>query len=379
MTLSPVNAPALGVAAPPRPSQEAPRWVTAWLWAVAALVIVMVLVGGATRLTGSGLSITQWRPIAGALPPLSNADWLAEFARYQESSQARLLNAGMSLAQFKHIFWWEWAHRQLGRFIGIVFVGGFLLGLWTRQWSSRLSAALAGMGVLLGLQGLIGWIMVASGLKTGMTAVEPLDLAAHLLFASLFLMTIVGLATVLGRTEPLARATAPRHAGLVSKLIVALVLAQLVLGALVAGSHAGLLYNTWPDMDARFVPPLDELFSVSPWWANPFENATLIQFDHRMLAYGVLALVLANAYIWRHGGAGAPRRLALLLAVLVSAQVALGVATLLLDLPLGLALAHQLLAMFVLVVATRLAVLSRTEKMGSVAVAGPLAAHLATR
>src|SRR5690348_1154703 len=226
MTLSLPHAPALVAAARPTPWQQAPRWVAAWLWATAALVILMVVVGGATRLTGSGLSITQWRPIAGALPPLSHADWFAEFSKYQESSQAKLLHAGMSLAQFKHIFWWEWAHRQLGRFIGIVFAGGFLLGVGTRQLSWRLSLALGGMGLLLGLQGLIGWIMVASGLKAGMTTVEPLDLAAHLLFASLFLVTLVGLATVLGRKEAIALSAPPRHAGLMSKLILILVLTQ---------------------------------------------------------------------------------------------------------------------------------------------------------
>jgi heme a synthase len=380
MTLSTVDAPAFGVAPPAGSRWALPGWAGAWLWATAGLVILMVVVGGATRLTGSGLSITQWRPVAGALPPLSHADWLAEFSRYQESPQAKLLNAGMSLSQFKHIFWWEWAHRQLGRFIGIFFAGGFLFGLATRQFSWRLGTALAGTGVLLGFQGVIGWIMVASGLKAGMTAVEPLDLAAHLLFASLFLVTLVGLATSLGEKGAFpARASAPRHAASLSKLILALMLTQLVLGALVAGSHAGLLYNTWPDMDGRFVPPLGELFSASPWWASPFENVTLIQFDHRMLAYGVLALVLANAFTWWRGDGGAPRRLALLLAGLVLAQVALGIATLVHAVPLGLALAHQLLAMFALLVATRLAVLSRSARSTPLAVARPLAAHVATR
>ena len=236
------------------------------------------------------------------------------------------------------------------------------------------------MGVLLGFQGVIGWIMVASGLKAGMTAVEPLDLAAHLLFASLFLVTLVALVTALGENGAFpAKAASPRHAALMSKLILPLVLTQLALGALVAGSHAGLLYNTWPDMDGRFVPPLGELFSVSPWWVNPFENATLIQLDHRLLAYGLLALVLANAFIWWRGEGGAPRRLALLLAGIVLAQVALGIATLLHAVPLGLALAHQLLAMFALVAATRLAVLSRSAKSVSLAVARPLAAPVATR
>lgn len=381
MTLSTLEAPAFSLASSAEARRAVPGWITFWLWTTAALVILMVAVGGATRLTGSGLSITQWRPVSGALPPLSSSDWLAEFARYRESSQAKLVNAGMSLQDFKHIFWWEWAHRQLGRFIGLFFAGGFLFGLVTRRFSWRLGASLAGMGLLLGLQGVIGWVMVASGLKPGMIAVEPLDLAAHLLFASLFLVTLVALATSLDEGRAVrAQIAAPLRAARLSKLILGLVVVQVVLGALVAGSHAGLLYNTWPDMDGRLVPPLGELFTAVPWWANLFENVTLIQFDHRMLAYGVLALALANAVIWwRAEVRGAPRRLGLLLAGLVLAQVALGIATLVLAVPLSLALAHQLLAMLVLVVATRLAVQSRPRARPVSAVQRPLAAHVATR
>ncbi|MBV8448135.1 MAG: COX15/CtaA family protein [Hyphomicrobiales bacterium] len=390
MTLSTVEPRAFGLAASAKAERAVPAWIPFWLWATAALVILMVAVGGVTRLTGSGLSITQWRPISGALPPLSHTDWLAEFARYRESSQAKLVNTGMSLEEFKQIFWWEWGHRQLGRFIGLFFAAGFLFGLAARQFSWRLGLTLAGMGLLLGVQGGIGWIMVASGLKSGMTAVEPLDLAAHLLFASLFLVTVVALATALGEDGRI-RPGVPAPAARLSKLILGVILLQLVLGALVAGSHAGLVYNTWPDMDGRFVPPLRELLAVAPWWANPFENLTLIQFDHRMLAYGVLVLALGNAIIWWRAAehpslsaAGAsrqsaPTRLALLLAGLVMAQVALGIATLLHAVPLGLALAHQLLAMFVLVAATRLAVLSRERAVAAPAVSGPLAAHVATR
>jgi cytochrome c oxidase assembly protein subunit 15 len=362
-----------------------PVWIGGWLWAVAALVILMVVVGGATRLTGSGLSITQWRPVSGALPPLSHADWLTEFARYRASPQSQLENAGMGLADFKFIFWWEWTHRQLGRFIGLVFAGGFLFGLGTRQFRFGLGAKLAGMGLLLGFQGLIGWLMVASGLKAGMTAVEPVDLAAHLLLASLFLATLVALATSLGQEGALpARTVGPRGAAILSKLLVGLVLAQLTLGALVAGSHAGLIYNTWPSMDGRLVPPFGELFSSTPWWASFFENVTLVQFDHRMLAYVVLALALGNAAIWsRRSYARAPRRLAFTLAGLALAQVALGIATLVWVVPLALALGHQLLAMFVLSAAVRLAVLGRAAApvpavLGSLA-ESPLAAHVATR
>jgi cytochrome c oxidase assembly protein subunit 15 len=374
MTLSTLDAAAIGPPVSAGVRRGVPGWVALWLWATVALVILMVLVGGATRLTGSGLSITEWRPISGALPPLSTKDWLAEFARYQGSPQARLVNGAMSLDEFKHIFWWEWAHRQLGRFIGLFFAGGFLFAAATRKLTLPLGAKLAGMGLLLGFQGLIGWIMVASGLKAGMTAVEPVDLAAHLLFASLFLVALVALATSLGEHEVLpARARQPRNATFLSKLIVGLVLAQLTLGALVAGSHAGLLYNTWPDMDGRLVPPLDELFSGTPWWTNPLENVTLIQFDHRMLAYVVLALALGNALAWwRKDYARAPRRLAILLAGLVLTQVLLGIATLLSAVPIALALSHQLLAMLVLVVAVRLAVVSRTPRRGSFATESPL-------
>jgi cytochrome c oxidase assembly protein subunit 15 len=361
-------------------------WVRVWLWAVAALVILMVMVGGATRLTGSGLSITEWRPLSGALPPLSEADWSAEFARYRASPQYQLVNVGMSLAGFKSIFWWEWTHRQLGRFIGFVYAGFFLLGLVTRAFPWAVGVRFAGMGLLLGFQGLIGWIMVASGLKVGMTAVEPLDLAAHLLLAGLFLATLVAAATALGREGfPTCGRGAPRGAALLARLLVALVLLQLVLGALMAGSHAGLIYNSWPAMDGRFMPPLDELFAATPWWANFFENATLVQFDHRMLAYIITALALWNAAAWsRPGHDGKLGGLAVALALLVLAQVVLGIVTLVLAVPLAAALGHQFLATIVLAAAVRFAVLSKRSPLRSVAAAervarSPLAAHVATR
>lgn len=362
-----------------------PGWVPAWLWIVAALVILMVVIGGATRLTGSGLSITQWRPVTGAIPPLSDSDWAAEFARYRDSSQFQLLNAGMSLADFKSIYWWEWGHRQLGRFIGLVYLGGFVFGLVRRAFPLGTGAKLAFMGLLLGFQGAIGWVMVASGLKPGMTAVEPVDLAAHLLFASLFLVTLVAMATSLGRADGPDSAGRPASSAWLSKLILTAVLVQIALGALVAGSHAGLIYNTWPDMDGHFVPPLAELFAASPWWANVFENVTLIQFDHRLAAYVVLALVGANAVAWARGSTDVRRaRLAWALMALVLAQVGLGIATLVFAVPLIAALMHQLLAMFVLVVAVRFAALCRQPRTpaGVSAPLGgesPLAAHVATR
>jgi cytochrome c oxidase assembly protein subunit 15 len=381
MTVISANPATLRVGAENRMGRVVPSWVSAWLWGVAALVILMVMVGGATRLTGSGLSITEWRPVSGALPPLSEADWHAEFARYRASPQYHLLNAGMSLADFKSIFWWEWGHRQLGRFIGLVYVVGFAIGLLRRTFPLGDALRLAGMGLLLGFQGLIGWMMVASGLKAGMTAVEPVDLAAHLLFASLFLVTVVAMATRLGRAAS-ARRVEARFVPILPRLIVLMVLVQLVLGALVAGSHAGLIYNSWPDMDGRFVPPLPELFASSPWWANLFENVTLIQLDHRLGAYVLVGLALWNAIAWPRRGSGraslAP--LAWLLALLAVAQMGLGIFTLLSAVPLHAALGHQLLAMFVLVAAVRLAVLTRLAGEGAVSTAAsPLAAHVATR
>jgi cytochrome c oxidase assembly protein subunit 15 len=377
---SPATAPAFGPA-----RQTVPGWVLGWLWAIAILVVVMVMVGGATRLTGSGLSITQWRPVTGAVPPLTAADWAAEFARYRDSPQYQILNAGMSLADFKSIYWWEWAHRQLGRFIGLLYIGGFVLGLVTRAFSLGAGSRLALMGLLLGFQGLIGWVMVASGLKPGMTAVEPVDLAAHLLFASLFLASVVAMATSLGQQGGHGQAGIPRSAPWLSKILLALILLQITLGAVVAGSHAGLVYNTWPSMDGRFIPPVAELFAASPWWANAFENVTLIQLDHRLLAYLVLALALGNAGIWvRRGHKPHLMRLAVMSAILVLAQAVLGIVTLLYAVPLAAALSHQLLAMFVLAVVVRLATLCAVSHGRSPSAVpydekGPLAAHVATR
>jgi heme a synthase len=342
-----------------------PPWVRAWLWSLAGLVIVTVMVGGATRLTGSGLSITEWRPITGALPPLSRTDWLSEFARYQASPQYQLLNQGMSLAAFKAIYWWEWSHRQLGRFIGLVFALGFAAGLATRAFPWRVGVRLAGVGLLLAIQGLVGWIMVASGLKLGMTAVEPVDLAAHLFLASLFLASVVATASAeeaipaTGGREWPARSLPPGATTTAWTLLSAL-LAQIALGALVAGSHAGLVYDTWPGMGGSIVPPLAELFAASPWWSNVFENVSLIQLDHRLAAYAVLALALWNAILWSKSGADTMlRRLAWALAGLIATQVAIGVGTLILAVPPQLALAHQFIAMLVLVAATRLAMLVR--------------------
>lgn len=321
------------------------RGIRRWLWAVAALVFVMVVVGGATRLTGSGLSITEWKPITGALPPLSAQAWAEEFGKYQASPQYQLLNSGMSLGEFQFIYWWEWGHRQLGRFIGLFYLAGFLVVALSRALPWRQSALLFGMGLLLGLQGAIGWIMVASGLEAGMVAVAPVKLTLHLTFAGLFFASVVAFATWL---TPLRRIE-PARGRAVAWLLLFLLFVQIALGGLVAGSKAGFTFNTWPLMDGVLVPPAATLFAVSPFWENFVDNVALVQFNHRLGAYLLLALALWHAVALRRAapGSGSAKR-ATAIAGLVLAQSALGIITLLLVVPLWAGLAHQALGFVVL-------------------------------
>ena len=320
------------------------RPVRAWLWLVAALVFAMVMVGGATRLTGSGLSITEWKPVSGAIPPLGDAAWQDAFAKYQASPQYELLNKGMELAEFKVLFWWEWGHRQLGRFIGLFYIAGFVYAVATKRVSGRSGVALFSLGLLLGLQGAVGWIMVASGLKPGMTAVEPVKLALHLTLASLFFVGVVWTAVRLSTSRPVTLSTTVVGQGVA---LVVLVLVQIALGGLVAGSHAGLTYNTWPLMDGELVPSADVLFSIRPWFENFVDNPTLVQFDHRGMAYAALALALWHMLSLWGTGTSAARRSGVMVG-LILAQGALGITTLLLVVPLWAALAHQAFAILVL-------------------------------
>ncbi|SEG72285.1 COX15/CtaA family protein [Bosea lathyri] len=316
-----------------------------WLWLVAALVFVMVVVGGATRLTGSGLSITEWKPITGALPPLSTESWAAEFEKYRASPQYQLLNSGMSLGEFQFIYWWEWGHRQLGRFIGFVFLAGFLVVALRRLLPWRRTLTLFGMGLLLGLQGAIGWIMVASGLEPGMVAVAPVKLTLHLTFAGLFFASVVAFAVSL---TPPRRIEQARARGAAWALL-ALTFVQIALGGLVAGSKAGLTFNTWPLMDGALVPPSSTLFAQSPFWENFVDNVALVQFNHRLGAYLLLALALWHVVALRRaapGSGGAKRATAI--AGMTLAQGLLGIVTLLLAVPIWAGLAHQALAFMVL-------------------------------
>lgn len=307
------------------------------------LVVLMVAVGGATRLTDSGLSITEWRPVTGALPPLSAEDWQAAFDLYRQSPQYRLMNRGMSLAEFQVIYWWEWGHRQLGRVIGAVWALGFL-ALWlTRRlppgWAGRMWL----VGALGAVQGAIGWWMVSSGLAEGMTSVASTRLAVHLGLAFAILGLLAWYLFLLGRpAAQILRARRLREPGLALRggVAAALAFGQILLGALVAGIDAGRSFTDWPLMAGGFLPP--EPFALQPVWRNLVENAGLVQFLHRMAGYLLFAWGL---WLWAGArGSVHPRTRAaggMMLAILVL-QVALGIATVLQAAPLWLALPHQL-------------------------------------
>ena len=307
-----------------------------WLCGVAALVFLMVSVGGATRLTGSGLSITEWQPIMGALPPLSEADWQEAFAKYRQIPQYEHVNRGMSLGTFKFIFWWEWAHRLLGRLVGAAFLLPFLYFLATGRITRPLAVRLAGIFVLGGLQGAVGWYMVRSGLAVRID-VSQYRLALHLGLALLIFGALLWVALSLDAVKTEA---AWSTQAVVGAAIVALVFLQSLLGALVAGLKAGAGYNTWPRMDGRLIP--DGLGVMQPWYLNPFENALAVQFNHRGVAYALLVVVAWHAWHVRRSAIDARvAHSALLLLAAVLAQAALGIWTLLTQVPLPLGLAHQ--------------------------------------
>jgi heme a synthase len=322
--------------------RQGSRFVRGWLLVLIFLVFAMVLVGGATRLTESGLSITEWNLVAGTLPPLSEQDWEAEFDLYRQSPQYALLNHGMSMRDFRTIYWWEWAHRELGRFIGLLYIAGFLWIAVRRAVSPRYVAVLAATGVLLGAQGAVGWIMVASGLEPGMITVAPVRLSLHLTLACLFFAMLVGMFVRLGGAE---REAATEEARWGARLLLLLAFVQIALGGLMAGHDAGLAYDSWPLMDGRFVPR--GLLVLEPAWRNFLENSATIQFNHRVGSYALAAAILLYTIA---APAGATRYRALLALGLVIAQIGVGVATLVHAVPIGLALVHQGLALILLLV-----------------------------
>ena len=305
-----------------------------WLYTVSGLILAMVLVGGATRLTDSGLSITEWKPLLGAIPPLSEADWQEAFAKYQQIPEYQLVNKGMSLAAFKAIYWWEWAHRFLGRFIGLAFFVPFLIFWVGGAIPKGLMPKLAAIFLLGGAQGALGWYMVKSGLAER-TDVSQYRLAAHLGLAVLIYGATLWVAFGLGSR---AFAAGPASGWLkgFAAIFAGLVFLQIILGGFVAGTDAGLSHNTWPLMDGAIIP--DGLGAMQPWYANLFENVLTIQFNHRMLGYLIALVALVNLFVARRTASGT---VALGVFAAVLAQIALGVFALLSHLQLGLALAHQ--------------------------------------
>ncbi|MCX7645560.1 MAG: COX15/CtaA family protein [Rhodobacteraceae bacterium] len=317
--------------------------VRAWLVALFVLVVVMIAVGGLTRLTDSGLSITEWRPVTGAIPPMSEADWAAEFEKYRASPQYLHQNRGMSLEEFRFIYWWEWGHRQLGRLIGLVWAAG-LVALWaTRRIPAGWTGRLLGLGVLGGAQGAIGWWMVASGLEGEMVSVASYRLAVHLGLAFVILGLIAWFVYQLGRpAAALLQARRNREAPLaaLAAATAGLAFLQILLGALVAGIDAGRGFTDWPLMAGGFLPP--DPFWIEPLWRNFFENAGLVQFVHRMGGYLLLAAGLA--LWWRSRSSPHPRTRASgnMMAAMLLLQVGIGIVTVMHSAPLALALLHQL-------------------------------------
>jgi cytochrome c oxidase assembly protein subunit 15 len=332
-----------------------------WLMILFGLVALMIFIGGLTRLTDSGLSITEWRPFTGAIPPLNAADWQSEFAKYQAIDEFRLQNQWMQLSDFKVIYWWEWGHRQLGRVVGLVWAIGFFWFLFRRQiptgWTSRLLL----IGALGGAQGAIGWWMVSSGVTSGegTTDVASYRLATHLGLAFVILGFIAWYIMMLSRPErELMQARRGKEAKLfgLSTGLLHFAFLQILLGALVAGIDAGRSYTDWPLMGGQMFPA--SAFVLEPWWRNIFESPGLVQFVHRVIGYALLAF---SIFVWLRGRKSAhPKtRFAFNAAfATLCVQIVLGIVTVLYAAPVHIAIVHQLVAVLLWVLILRARFLS---------------------
>ena len=325
------------------PSQGKVRPVGLWLLTIAILIAVMVSIGGLTRLTHSGLSMVEWRPVTGWLPPLTQAAWQSEFDKYQLFPEYQKLNLGISLAEFQEIYWLEFIHRLFGRLIGLIFVIPFGIFLWQKRIDRVLAPKLAAIFLLGAAQGALGWYMVASGL-VDIPHVSHYRLTAHLglavfLFAAI-LWTAFGL---LGRPSAL-NGQAPGAA--MAHLLVGLVFLQILAGGLVAGLNAGMGYNTWPLMDGSVIP--DGLFIAQPWWTNFIDNALTVQFQHRLGAYAIAVLAVYGWWRTRYAASDGLCQAGRLLLAAVALQVLLGIVTLLTMVPVPLAALHQAGALLLL-------------------------------
>lgn len=328
-----------------RAPKGARRGIRAWLIILFSMVVLMIAVGGLTRLTDSGLSITEWKPVTGAIPPMDDATWQSEFEKYQQIPEYQLQNKGMTLSEFKNIYWWEWGHRQLGRVIGLVWAVGFLGFAITRKIPTGWAGRLILIGALGGLQGAIGWWMVSSGLGGERLDVASYRLAIHLGLAFVILGFIAWYVFLLGREErDLMQARRGKEAKLFS-LSTGLLHAsfiQILLGALVAGIDAGRTFTDWPLMAGTFLPT--DMFHMSPAWTNFFENPGLVQFMHRMWGYVLVAFAIV---VWRRGLGSTHKTTRFAFNAVMATlalQIVLGIMTVLYVAPWQLAIIHQIIA-----------------------------------
>lgn len=325
------------------------RWVGIWLVIVAVMVFAMVVLGGLTRLTDSGLSITQWRPVTGAIPPLNAEDWAREFELYRQSSEYALQNAGMTMGEFQFIYWWEWGHRFLGRLVGAAFLLPLIFFWLTKRLPGWLAPRLVILFLLGGLQGFIGWWMVASGLVDRVD-VSQYRLAVHLGLAMALLAALVWTAADAFQGErPRLRWSGP---GLLAAFFMLAVFLQIILGAFVAGLDAGRIYVDWPMMEGRFIPAA--YGEMQPFWRDAFENRASVQFHHRLGGYAValFAVVIITGALRARADADDVRRHAMMLGALTLIQVGLGVVTLMHVSPLALSITHQGVAALLLAAAS---------------------------
>ena len=331
-----------------------------WLFALFALVFLMIVVGGLTRLTDSGLSITEWKPVTGAMPPLSAEAWDAEFEKYKQIPEYIEQNAGMSLAEFKVIYWWEWGHRQLGRVIGLVWAAGFVYFAVRRQIPTGWTGKLLLLGALGGLQGFIGWWMVSSGLEDGMLDVASYRLATHLGLAFVIFGFLTWFILQLSRREAdlmQARRSGDARLARLATVLIAISFLQIIWGAMVAGIDAGRSYAEWPLMGGTFVP--STAFDLQPFWTNFFENAGLVQFIHRMIGYVLLAF---GIFVWwqaRSSGNSSIRYSFNLVLAIFLLQMTLGIVTVLYAAPWSIAIVHQIGAIVLWVIVLRAKFMTR--------------------
>lgn len=320
--------------------------VRRWLYTLYALIVLMVIVGGATRLTDSGLSITEWDLLLGFIPPLGLDDWMAEFKLYQTTDEFKLQNSSMTLDQFKMIYWWEWGHRFLGRLIGLAVLLPMLY-FWLRgRLTGWLKMASLMLFVLVSLQGAIGWWMVVSGLVDRVD-VSQIRLAVHLTMACIFAAATIWVARTIAPHTTDGSDTGFRQAG----WLIVLILVQIFIGGLVAGLDAGMAYNTWPDMNGQWLPV--GLWAASPFWVNLTDNAVTVQFFHRCMAYLVWVAILAHAlWLLKNEPHSPHARRGFILFGLITVQAIIGITTLLLQVPIFWALLHQLGGVIVLGFAT---------------------------